>query len=113
LATTDQVCRFTRKVADLAPDDVAQDRILVSPVPAGLVTKQIAFGYILHNYGASGHIENYPPSQNAAAIPARQDAEAIVLDLMSPISTGRRFFRQFRQAGLDRDILAFFSESEN
>ena len=38
---------------------------------------------------------------HVVAVTARQDAEAVVLDLVDPIGTGRRLFRRFRQAGLD------------
>jgi hypothetical protein len=33
-----------------------------------------------------------------------QDAKAVVLDLVDPVRTGRRLFRQLRQTGLDGSI---------
>ena len=35
-------------------------------------------------------------------VAAPQDAKAVVLDLVDPVRTGRRLFRQLRLAGLDR-----------
>jgi hypothetical protein len=38
---------------------------------------------------------------HAVAVAARQDAKAVVLDLVDPAQTRRRLFRRFWQAGLD------------
>jgi len=81
-------------------------RPLASTTIASPSCRQVGDGFdhlgkTISEVGAVAGVEPH-----ARCVAARQDAEAVVLDLVNPAGTGRRLFRRFRQKGLGRSSIA-------